>query len=139
MHANTPGLVPQEPGWVGRLFTQEVFDRQYQELKFVLHRKLLDRINLELLSSVSSDRVRSEVRAAVSKLVEEEKTPLSIVEKDRIIGEVIDEVFGLGPLEPLLWPTPAFPTFLSPLANWYTWSAPESSTRPPSSSRTTRI
>src|SRR5205814_7712409 len=67
-----------------------------------LHRKLLDRINLELLSSVSSDRVRSEVRAAVSKLVEEEKTPLSIVEKDRIIGEVIDEVFGLGPLEPLL-------------------------------------
>ena len=102
MHANTPGLVTQEPGWVGRLFTQEVFDRQYQELKFVLHRKLLDRINLELLSSVSSDRVRSEVRAAVSKLVEEEKTPLSIVEKDRIISEVIDEVFGLGPLEPLL-------------------------------------
>ena len=69
MHANTPGLVPQEPGWVGRLFTQEVFDRQYQELKFFLHRKLLDRINLELLSSVSSDRVRSEVRAAVSTLV----------------------------------------------------------------------
>jgi pilus assembly protein CpaF len=102
MHANTPGLVTQEPGWVGRLFTQEVFDSQYQDLKFVLHRKLLDRINLELLSSVSSDRVRSEVRAAVSKLVEEEKTPLSIVEKDRIIGEVIDEVFGLGPLEPLL-------------------------------------
>src|SRR6478672_7107595 len=102
MHANTPGLVTQELGWVGRLFTQEVFDRQYQELKFVLHRKLLDRINLELLSSVSSDRVRAEIRAAVSKLVEEEKTPLSIVEKDRIIGEVIDEVFGLGPLEPLL-------------------------------------
>src|SRR5439155_1680291 len=70
MHANTPGLVTQEPGWVGRLFTQEVFDCQYQELKFVLHRKLLDRINLELLSSVSSDRVRSEVRAAVSKLVD---------------------------------------------------------------------
>src|SRR6185436_14807515 len=102
MHANTPGLVPQEPGWVGRLFTQEVFDRQYQELKFILHRKLLDRINLELLSSVSSERVRAEVRSAVSRLVEEEKTPLSIVEKDRIIGEVIDEVFGLGPLEPLL-------------------------------------
>src|SRR6476659_8699412 len=102
MHANTPGLVTQEPGWVGRLFTQDVFDRQYQELKFVLHRKLLDRINLEMLSSVAVDRVRSEVRSAVAKLVEEEKTPLSIVEKDRIIGEVLDEVFGLGPLEPLL-------------------------------------
>jgi pilus assembly protein CpaF len=38
----------------------------------------------------------------VAKLVEEEKTPLTLVEKDRIIGEVLDEVFGLGPLEPLL-------------------------------------
>jgi len=102
MNPNSQALVGQEPGWVGRLFSQEVFDSQYQDLKFILHRKLLDRINLEILSSVSSDRVRAEVRAAVSKLVEEEKTPLSIVEKDRIIGEVIDEVFGLGPLEPLL-------------------------------------
>jgi pilus assembly protein CpaF len=95
-------LIPQEPGWIGRLSANVPFDSAYQELKFTLHRKLLDRINLELLSSVSSERVRAEVRSAVSKLVEEEKTPLSIVEKDRIIGEVIDEVFGLGPLEPLL-------------------------------------
>jgi pilus assembly protein CpaF len=102
MNGNAQALVGQEPGWVGRLFSQSPFDSQYQDLKFVLHRKLLDRINLEILSSVSGDRVRAEVRAAVSKLVEEEKTPLSIVEKDRIIGEVIDEVFGLGPLEPLL-------------------------------------
>jgi len=102
MQPNAQALVGQEPGWVGRLFSQGPFDNQYQDLKFVLHRKLLDRINLEILSSVSGDRVRAEVRAAVSKLVEEEKTPLSIVEKDRIIGEVIDEVFGLGPLEPLL-------------------------------------
>ena len=102
MAGNSNSLVTQEAGWVGRLFSQESFSREYQELKFVLHRKLLDRINLELLSTVSSERVRTEVRAAVAKLVEEEKTPLSIVEKDRIIGEVIDEVFGLGPLEPLL-------------------------------------
>src|SRR6202158_1847980 len=102
MNSNSQALVGQEPGWVGRLFSQEGFDSQYQDLKFILHRKLLDRINLEILSSVSSDRVRAEVRAAVSKLVEEEKSPRSIVEKDRIIGEVIDEVFGLGPLEPLL-------------------------------------
>jgi pilus assembly protein CpaF len=92
----------QEPGWVNRLFTNQEISPQYQELKFILHRKLLDRINLELLSSVASERIRSEVRGAVAKLVEEEKTPLSLVEKDRIIGEVLDEVFGLGPLEPLL-------------------------------------
>jgi pilus assembly protein CpaF len=100
--STTSALVGQEPGWVGRLFTQQAFSPEYQELKFILHRKLLDRINLEALSSVATERVRSEVRTAVAKLVEEEKTPLSIMEKDRIIGEVLDEVFGLGPLEPLL-------------------------------------
>jgi pilus assembly protein CpaF len=101
MSANT-SVALQEPGWVNRLFTNQEISPQYQELKFILHRKLLDRINLELLSSVASERIRSEVRGAVAKLVEEEKTPLSLVEKDRIIGEVLDEVFGLGPLEPLL-------------------------------------
>ncbi len=102
MAVGSQALISQEQGWVGRLFSQQGFNREYQELKFVLHRKLLDRINLELLSSVAPERVRNEIRAAVAKLVEEEKTPLSIVEKDRIIGEVLDEVFGLGPLEPLL-------------------------------------
>src|SRR5712671_4023804 len=102
MGANSNALVPTESAWVDRLFTQAAFSPEYQDLKFTLHRKLLDRINLEMLSSVAVDRVRSEVRSAVAKLVEEEKTPLSIVEKDRIIGEVLDEVFGLGPLEPLL-------------------------------------
>src|SRR5438270_2520743 len=92
----------RETGWVNRLFNREGYTPEYQELKFTLHRKLLDRINLEALSSMAGERVRSEIRAAVAKLVEEEKTPLSIVEKDRIIAEVIDEVFGLGPLEPLL-------------------------------------
>src|SRR5437764_7676584 len=98
----TNGVAGHEPAWVGRLFTSQAISAEYQELKFILHRKLLDRINLEVLSSVASDRIRTEVRGAVAKLVEEEKTPLSIVEKDRIIAEVIDEVFGLGPLEPLL-------------------------------------
>ncbi len=102
MAANLNSLVPRESGWVDRLFTQQNFSPAYQDLKFVLHRKLLDRINLEMLSSVAVERVRAEVRSAVAKLVEEEKTPLSLGEKDRIIGEVLDEVFGLGPLEPLL-------------------------------------
>src|SRR6516164_9290281 len=92
----------RETGWVNRLFIREVYTPEYQELKFTLHRKLLDRINLEALSSMASDRLRTEVRAAVAKLVEEEKTPLSLVEKDRVIEEILDEVFGLGPLEPLL-------------------------------------
>src|SRR5512138_2337406 len=92
----------RETGWVNRLFTREGSTPEYQELKFTLHRKLLDRINLEALSSMAGERVRAEVRSAVAKLVEEERTPLSLVEKDRVIEEVLDEVFGLGPLEPLL-------------------------------------
>jgi len=102
MGANSNALVHTESAWVDRLFTQSAFSPEYQDLKFTLHRKLLYRINLEMLSSVAVDRVRSEVRSAVARLVEEEKTPLSMMEKDRIIGEVLDEVFGLGPLEPLL-------------------------------------
>src|SRR6201998_2347634 len=95
-----------EPGWVNRLFSHEESTPEYQELKFTLHRKLLDRINLEALSSMAGERVRQEIRAAVAKLVEEEKTPLSLVEKDRVIEEILDEVFGLGPLEPLLQDPP---------------------------------
>ena len=75
---------------------------QYQELKFSIHRKLLDRINLEAVYAMPGERVRQEIRPAVAKLVNEEKTPLSLAEKDKLIEEVLDEVFGLGPLEPLL-------------------------------------
>ena len=95
-------MMRRERGWVGRLFDPHAYTPEYQDLKFALHRKLLDRINLEALSSVASERVRNEVRTAVARLVEEERTPLSITEKDRVIEEVLDEVFGLGPLEPLL-------------------------------------
>src|SRR3984885_3531413 len=75
---------------------------EFQEIKFTLHRRLLDRINLEALSSIVGDRARVEIRAAVARLVEEENPPLNLVEKERLIEEVLDEVFGLGPLEPLL-------------------------------------
>src|SRR6202142_1075400 len=92
----------REAGWVNRLFNTESYTPEYQELKFTLHRKLLDRINLEALSSMAGEKARAEIRAAVTRLVEEEKTPLSLLEKERVVEEVLDEVFGLGPLEPLL-------------------------------------
>ncbi len=74
----------------------------FQDLKFAIHKKLLDRLNLEAMSTLSIDRLRQEIRPAISALVNEEKTPLSLVEKERLIEEVVDEVFGLGPLEPLI-------------------------------------
>ncbi len=73
-----------------------------QELKFTLHRKLLDRINLDALASIDNQRVRSEVRQALVALMEGESTLLSALDKQQVIDEVLDEVFGLGPLEPLL-------------------------------------
>jgi pilus assembly protein CpaF len=73
-----------------------------QELKFSLHRKLLDRINLEALASIDNQRVRSEVRQALVSLMDGEPTLLSAIDKQQVIDEVLDEVFGLGPLEPLL-------------------------------------
>jgi pilus assembly protein CpaF len=75
---------------------------EYQELKFTLHRKLVDKINLEALATIDNQRVRSEVRQAVMSLVDAEPTLLSSIEKQQICDEVLDEVFGLGPLEPLL-------------------------------------
>jgi pilus assembly protein CpaF len=93
---------PQEAGWVTRLNNRDTPGAEYQELKFTIHRKLLDRINLEALSSLAGERARAEIRIAVAKLVDEERTPLSLAEKERVIEEVLDEVFGLGPLEPLL-------------------------------------
>ena len=75
---------------------------EYQELKFTLHRKLLDRINLEALASIDNDRIRSEVRQAVLTIVETEPTLLTATEKRQISEEVLHEVFGLGPIEPLL-------------------------------------
>ena len=91
-----------ESGWIDRLLKSEESTAEYQELKFSLHRKLLDRLNLDMLTAMASERVRAQVRASVAKLVDEERTPLSLVEKDRIIEQILDEVFGLGPLEPLL-------------------------------------
>lgn len=98
----TSELAIREQAWADRLKSGETFSADMQQLKFALHRKLLERIKLELLSSVANDRVRAEVRAVVAKLVDEERTPLSIFEKDKLIDQVLNEVFGLGPLEPLL-------------------------------------
>ena len=78
---------------------------EYQELKFTLHRKLLDRINLDALASIDNDRIRAEVRQAVLTIVDSEPNLLTATEKQQISGEVLHEVFGLGPLEPLLQDT----------------------------------
>jgi len=97
----------QQVSWEQRLMknagrSKGTLKPEYQELKFTLHRKLLDKINLEALATIDNQRVRGEVRQALMQLIDGEQTLLSAVEKQQICDEVLDEVFGLGPLEPLL-------------------------------------
>ena len=75
---------------------------RYFELKSEIHRKLIGVLNLERVSSVPKDRVRAEIGRVVERLLEDERVPMTTAEQNRIIEEVLDEVLGLGPLEPLL-------------------------------------
>jgi pilus assembly protein CpaF len=75
---------------------------EYMELKHQLHRKLLERINLERLAEIDAPRVRREVRVAVAAMVEEVAPQLPQHEHENLVDEVLNEVFGLGPLEPLM-------------------------------------
>ena len=75
---------------------------QYLDLKAAVHRKLLARLNLETLASTDRARAEAEIRSLVSGLIAEAGTPLTLNEREAILGDVLDEVFGFGPLEPLL-------------------------------------
>jgi pilus assembly protein CpaF len=76
--------------------------RQYVELKASVHRKLLNRLNLEALAQSDRSRAEAEIRALLGELLAGEPTLLSMSEREAFFAEVLDEVFGLGPLEPLL-------------------------------------
>jgi pilus assembly protein CpaF len=75
---------------------------QYLEVRGSVHRKLLTRLNLEKLATAERSKVEGEIRALVATLIAEAGMPLSVTERDAILGDVLDEVFGFGPLEPLL-------------------------------------
>src|SRR5207253_5239517 len=72
------------------------------DLKSKVHRKLLQSLNSDTLRLISKERLRGEIGRAVEKLLLQENIPMTLPERDRIIEEILDEVFGLGPLEPLL-------------------------------------
>ena len=76
--------------------------RVYQELKMDIHRDLLNKLDLEKVATVRDDRTRRQVSGVIQELVSNLKIPLSGPERERLSLEVLDEVYGLGPLEPLL-------------------------------------
>ncbi|MFZ0311364.1 MAG: CpaF family protein [Candidatus Korobacteraceae bacterium] len=76
--------------------------KAYQELKTTIHRELLSQVDLEKLTSLEDVRARAQVQEVIQALIVKQETPLSTSERDRLSREVLHEVFGLGPLEPLL-------------------------------------
>ncbi len=75
---------------------------EYQQVKADLHRKILDRLDLEKLGRSNGDTAREEVLVLIRNAVNNEVVPLSFTERERLSREILDEIFGLGPLEPLL-------------------------------------
>ena len=71
-------------------------------LKGTIHRKLIQTLNLDRLTQIDREAVRFEVSRIIESLVVAESTPMTLAERERLSQEVLDEVFGLGPLEPLL-------------------------------------
>jgi pilus assembly protein CpaF len=76
---------------------------QYQDLKGRVHQELLNRLNLDRLSKVKREEAEPELRSLITDMLDREhETPLSLGERESLITDVLNELFGLGPLEALL-------------------------------------
>src|SRR6476646_309917 len=75
---------------------------EFEELKIGIHRQLISQLDLEKLSAVNGNRARQAVATLVQEIVAKEKVLLNATEKEQLQDDLLDEVFGLGPLEPLL-------------------------------------
>jgi pilus assembly protein CpaF len=88
-------------GMYGRRIEEEVLSA-VDRVKIDLHRKLIERLDLEALEQISDERViNSEIRTVVIDLLREEQTPLTVADREDIIEQVLYEITGLGPIEPL--------------------------------------
>jgi pilus assembly protein CpaF len=89
--------------------------QSFQEMKSRLHRALINRMDLTKLGTLTPEQVHAEVSRLAETVLAQEAMPLSTVERDRLVNDVQHELFGLGPLEPLL----ADPTISDILVNSY--------------------
>jgi len=72
------------------------------DLKVQIHRQLIERINLAMLDKLSKERIATEISQVVSDLLEQDRAALNRTERETLVADVLDELLGLGPLEPLL-------------------------------------
>ena len=76
--------------------------RAFEQLKVTLHNKVIDRLDLKLVQTLTRDQLREQLREVVESLVALENLQLNPSERDRIVVSILDEILGLGPLEPVL-------------------------------------
>ena len=88
---------------------------RYANLKSRVHQKLLSTLNMDAVKAESRHELRREVQSVLEKILREDHLPISMTERNRLAEEILDEVFGLGPLEPLL----KDPTISDILVNTY--------------------
>ncbi|HEY0365626.1 MAG TPA: CpaF family protein [Pyrinomonadaceae bacterium] len=88
---NAPGTVADGTG-----------QHSFQEMKSRLHRTLINRMDLTKLQTLTPEQVHAEVSRLAEAVLAQEAMPLSVSERDRLVSDVQHELFGLGPLEPLL-------------------------------------
>jgi pilus assembly protein CpaF len=103
----------REPGFSGAVIDQA--PQSFQEIKSRLHRTLINRMDLSKLSSLTPEQVHAEVSRLAENVLASEVMPLSTSERERLVNDVQHELFGLGPLEPLL----ADPSISDILVNSY--------------------
>src|ERR1039458_2508126 len=80
----------------------QILSKGAQDLKSTIHRELINRVDLDKLMRLPDGRTRQQLLGVIHELINRQEVPLSTLECDALAREVMDEVFGFGPLEPLL-------------------------------------
>ena len=96
-------------------FRQSPEARALQEMKTRIHQRLLERMDLTVMETLPMDELRRQLKDMVERLIDEEAAPLNETERATLVRDIQHEVFGLGPIEPLL----ADPTISDILVNTY--------------------
>ena len=93
---------PSRLGGVSQTNAPGQSNKSFEELKRLIHGKLVDKVDLSRVSDLAGDTLRREIRLVVERLCDTENPLLNRMERERLIDEVLDETFGFGPLEVLL-------------------------------------
>src|SRR5438874_2035942 len=93
---------PSRLGGVSQTNAPGQSNKSFEELKRLIHGKLVDKLDLSRVSDLAGDTLRREIRLVVERLCDTENPLLNRMERERLIDEVLDETFGFGPLEVLL-------------------------------------